>query len=98
MSQFFEITCLDSGSDASLFKTVVNIGIDAHLEGFTKSKFSYRDTIVGPRMVCQFHKTELPILTRRLRELRTYKPNMDESQYEAAELWADDIESVEGES
>lgn len=80
MKNFFQITCRLGTEDARLFTSIVNQGIDAHLEAFTESKFSSS----GGRLIMEFHNSELPILLRRLRELES----------EHAESWADDIESV----
>lgn len=80
MSNFFKITCLAGGADDKMFVKVVNQGIDAHLEGFTKSKFS----LEGNRRILNFDKSEIPILLRRLRELDN----------EEAASWADDIEKI----
>lgn len=81
LSKRFEITCRINGSDYELFKSVVNQGIDSHLQGFTESKFSYKDS----RLVMDFALVELPILVRRLDELGT----------EEAELWSQDIQDTE---
>jgi len=79
----FTITCYPHGSDAELFIKVINQGIDAHLEAFTKSKFYHSEPrLQGQRLVLDFDRTELPILVRRLRELGT----------EQADTWANDIE------
>lgn len=96
MKQFVEITCRQGSNDASLFETVVNVGIDSHLEAFTKSKFSFKDTAVGLRLVCQFHISELPLLVRRLTELSAElsEQDGDESQYEAIDAWAYDIQEL----
>jgi len=59
----------------------VNQGIDARLEGFTKS--SFHDN--GRRLECKVHDDELQILIRRLLEIGTD---------EAGEL-ADDIVGIE---
>lgn len=81
--EFFEITTPIGSADDKMFVDVVNQGIDSRLEGFTKSKFS----TIGNRRVFNFHNSELPILTRRLRELGT----------EEGESWADDIENYKPE-
>lgn len=83
--EFFEITAPVNSEDEQLFINVVNQGIDSHLEGFTKSKFDVRQGSLGARRVFNFHKSELPLLLRRLRELGT----------EEADLWADDIENYD---
>jgi len=77
-SEFLPISCPTWGSDAKMFIEVWNQGIDASLQAFTKSKHS----VVDGRLNLEFHKSELPILVRRLRALET----------EEAESWADNIE------
>jgi hypothetical protein len=83
--QFIKITIpLTNRTDIEMFKKVVNQGIDSHLEAFTKSRFSRGKGDVGePRLILDFHVSELPLLVRRLNELGT----------EEAESWAQDIES-----
>lgn len=83
--EFFEITAPVGSEDEALFIGVVNQGIDSHLEGFTKSKFDVRQGGIGARRVFNFHKSELPILLRRLRGLGT----------EEGESWANDIENYD---
>jgi len=61
---------------------VVNQGIDAHLEAFTKSKFYHKEGDFVARLHLDFDLSEIPILLRRLREMDT----------EAADSWADGIE------
>ena len=81
VSEFFPITTPTFTEDFKLFKDIVNQGIDSHLEAFVKSEFKE----AGDRYLFNFHKSELPILLRRLRELGT-----EESDY-----WASDIENYE---
>lgn len=83
--EFFEITTPVGSEDEQLFIGVVNQGIDAHLEAFVKSKFDVRKGDFTTRRVFNFHKSELPLLLRRLRELGT----------EEADMWADDIENYD---
>ncbi len=86
MKEFVEITCPMGMADDKMFTKIVNQGIDAHLEAFTKSYFEEmytRDRL--PRRVLNFHVTELPLLVRRLRGLDTDDTNR----------WADDIEALE---
>lgn len=85
-NEFFEITCYIGGPDDKLFISIVNQGIDAHLEAFIKSEFSVesRPPFGHQRRVLNFHRSELPILLRRLREL-------DNAE---ASAWADDIETI----
>lgn len=82
---FFEITAPVNSEDAEMFVRIVNQGIDSHLEAFTKSKFDVRQGTLGTRRSFNFHKDELPILLRRLRELGT----------EEGDQWADDIENYD---
>lgn len=65
--QFFPITTPLGSEDSKLFAKAINVGIDSHLEGFTKSKFSKK----GNRLVLNFAMSELPILLRRLEEIGT---------------------------
>jgi len=78
--EFFPISTLMTSKDFEMFRSVINVGIDSHLKGFTKSKFEKK----GDRFYMNFHKSEIPILLGRLRELGTNE----------AELWAEDIENV----
>ncbi len=80
----FNISCCVGTSDEKLFKSVVNQGVDAHLEAFTASKFYYKEGDFVARLHLDFDRAELPILIRRLRELGT----------EESERWADDIEEA----
>lgn len=85
MSANFPISMLASTSDASLFISVVNQGIDSHLEAFTGLKYHYEDTQVGQRIHIDFPECEIPLLLRRLYELET----------ELADQWADDIAAIQ---
>jgi len=82
---FFEITTPIGSEDEKLLVGIVNQGIDSHLEGFTKSKFDVRKGSLGDRRVFNFHKSELPVLLRRLEELGT----------EDALQWKNDIENYD---
>ena len=75
---YFEIRIRGWNDDMDMFKEVVNQGIDARLEGFTRSNFQERNDGMWH---LDFHKDELQILIRRLLELDD----------EHAERWADDI-------
>lgn len=81
VDEFLPITTPLGSQDDKLFISVVNQGIDSHLEGFTKSKFETRDG----RRIFNFNKSELPLLLRRLQELGT----------EEALSWKDDIENYD---
>lgn len=84
-NEYFPITTPIGSQDDKLFVSIVNQGIDSHLEGFTKSKFTVQDSSLGKRRVFNFHKSEVPILLRRLEELGT----------EEALMWKDDIENYD---
>ena len=71
MENFLEITTPKQSYDAKIFTSIVNQGIDSHLEGFTKSKFNFKQDEFHVRLVLNFHHTELPILIRRLEEYGT---------------------------
>lgn len=79
VEEFFPITTPLASEDAKLFTKAIDLGIDSHLEGFTKSKFSKK----ADRLVLNFAKSELPILLRRLEEIGT----------EEALDWKSDIEN-----
>ena len=79
---YLPITTPVGSPDDKLFTEVVNQGIDSHLEGFTKSKFEIKNSSLGNRRIFNFHRSELPILIRRLEEIGT----------EEAYQWARDIE------
>ena len=85
MSDKIEITVRIGMSDYDLFTSVINQGIDSHLEAFTKSDFTEKSTNRGDRLVMNFDRSELPLLVRRLNEVDT-----DESIQ-----WADDIEALD---
>ena len=67
------ITCHISSDDAKLFKRVIDMGIDAHLEAFTRSTFNVIDHLGFPkvRLDMNFDASEVPILIRRLEEIGT---------------------------
>ena len=70
-NEYLPISTPLGGSDDKLFTSIVNQGIDSHLEGFTKSRFYTKENSLGKRRVFDFHKSELPILLRRLEEIGT---------------------------
>ena len=84
--EFLPITTPIGSPDDKLFTDVVSQGIDSHLEGFTKSKFEIKNSSLGNRKIFNFHKSEIPILIRRLEEIGT----------EEAQQWARDIEEYKG--
>jgi len=63
--------------DFSIFKEVINKGLDARLEAFTESEFYIRDD----RLYLDIDDSEIQILIRRLLEVGT----------EDADNWAEDI-------
>lgn len=87
---FIEIEVNPNSKDFKIFKSVVNQGIDSHLEGFTKSKFGYRNyESIGKKAYFNFHKSEKDILLRRLQEM------FDETGDFEIQSWIDDIENYE---
>lgn len=68
--------------DYSMFKSIIEQGIDAHLEAFTESMFEEKYIDGQPRLIMDFQGKDVAILVRRLKEYGT----------EDAELWAQDIE------
>lgn len=84
MSKPFTISCRAGTDDAKLFTDIVNLGIDANLEAFTKSTFTLKPEHLGSRLHLDFDLTEMPILLRRLRAVDS----------EEARQWADDIEEA----
>lgn len=85
----FTITTPINSDDHKLFKSIIDQGIDSHLEAFTKSKFEVKTIKKGSffeqtRLVLDFDRSELPILIRRL-----YSEGSDN-----AYNWATDIENI----
>jgi hypothetical protein len=70
-----------SAGDSKIIQTVVNQGIDAYLEGFTKSTFEWE----GGRLVCRISPEEMPTFLRRLWEL------VENEEDESAESLYNDI-------
>ena len=79
--EFFEISVYAGSDDFKLFQEVIDQGIDSHLEGFTKSNFTYSNG----RHYFNFHKSELDILLRRLQEM--WEASEDDNIYQ----WIEDI-------
>lgn len=96
-SDFFRISIpVGNKNEIKIFTDVVNQGIDSHLEAFTRSRFSREEETPGwPRLVLEFHRSELPLLVRRLREYG--EANYDEKDENsrgigaAADSWAEEI-------
>jgi hypothetical protein len=84
-SEFLPISAPEGSPDDKLFMDVVNQGIDSSLEGFTKSKFEIKNGSLGNRRIFNFHKSELPIVLRRLEDMGTPE----------AQQWKQDIEDYE---
>ena len=74
-------------ADYTLFKGIIEQGIDSHLEAFTESTFEEKLVNNQPRLVMDFIGKDIPILLRRLEECET----------DAATSWADDISSYSSE-
>lgn len=88
-NEYLHIDTPAGGGNYNMFVSLVNQGIDSHLEGFTKSKFQLFMQDGQKRMSFDFHKSELPVLLRRLDEL-------GENGNEEADSWASDIRQSEG--
>lgn len=72
---FFPIETPYDSKDYKIMKDVVNMGIDSHLEGFTKSEFKKSPHWTN-KFLWNIHDSELPILYRRIEAL--YAENGDE--------------------
>ena len=77
---YFDISVLANGDDFKIFEKVINMGIDSRLEAFTQSIFFQEKH----RFYFYFHNSELPILIRRLKELKN----------EDADTWVYDIKEA----
>lgn len=86
--EFLSITCPIGMGDFKMFVSVVNKGIDSHLEAFTKSQFGVQDNDNG-RFVFNFHRSELHILIRRLEEM--IDDTEDETEAQEIEQWVYDL-------
>ena len=69
MNNHLDISCTTHSDDFELFSSIINQGIDARLEAFTKSKFEIKKEHLGSRLYMEFHESEIQILLRRLEEL-----------------------------
>lgn len=74
-----EITTPISSTDFQLFTSIVNMGIDSYLEGFTASTFKRE----GNRYKFVFAACEVGILIRRLKNIPIKNTKLEE----AAESW-----------
>jgi len=81
MNGKFEISVSTMTDDFSLFKKVINMGIDARLEAFTESNFYVKAKSIGGRLYLDIDESEMQILIRRLLETKT----------ESGEMWVDYI-------
>ena len=80
MKDYIDISTYAGSDDTKLFMTVVNQGIDSHLEAFTRSEFTWK----SDRLCMKIHKAEVPLLIRRLEEIGT----------DEAISWAEDIKET----
>jgi len=85
--EYLDISCTTFSNDFKMFESVINQGIDAHLEAFTQSKFEIKKEYLVNRLYMKFHKNEIKILIKRLKEMNEKKYNED------IELWISDIEN-----
>jgi hypothetical protein len=85
---FISIGTPINSKDYDLFKSIVNMGIDSHLEAFVKSHFFFD----CGKFHFHFHKSEKSILLRRLNILidETDKEG-DADDIEYLEMWIRDI-------
>ena len=76
-----DISCYIGLDDFDLFKDIVNQGIDARLEAFTKSKFKVNED--DRRLYMDIDTSELSVFMRRLSKIGEDDNNADQ--------WEDDI-------
>lgn len=86
-ADYISISTPHGSEDFKLFQSVVNVGIDSHLEAFIKSKF-FPDC---GRFYFHFHKSEKHILLRRLEAIAHSTEDSDSIQ-----IWIEDIENYDG--
>jgi hypothetical protein len=91
MMDFFPIETPYDSKDYKMMQKVVNMGIDSHLEAFTKSEFKKSPSFAN-KFLWNIHNSELPILYRRLEKL------YDESGDDDYQSLLDDIKNVAGNS
>jgi hypothetical protein len=85
---FISIGTPVNSKDYDLFKSIVDMGIDSHLEAFVKSKFFFD----CGKFHFHFHKSEKSILLRRLNILIDETDNEgDADDIEYLEMWVNDI-------
>lgn len=88
-SDFISIGTPVNSNDYTLFKSIVNQGIDSHLEAFTKSQFFFD----CGKFHFHFHKSEKSILLRRLNEL--FNITINEDQQDHLQQWIEDIKDYD---
>jgi hypothetical protein len=89
---FISIGTPVNSKDYDLFKSIVNQGIDSHLEGFTQSQFFFD----CGKFHFHFHKSEKHILIRRLETLISETDReSDSDDIEYLENWIDDIKNYD---
>ena len=76
MKDFFPIETPYSSEEYKIMKDVVNVGIDSHLEAFTKSEFK-KSPNWNNKFLWNIHNSELPLLYRRMEELYNKTQNED---------------------
>ena len=79
-----EISCYIGSEDFDLFKNIVNQGIDARLEAFTKSKFHVNEN--ERRLYMDIDTNEISLFMRRLSEIAEDDNNADQ--------WEEDILNI----
>ena len=81
MMDFFPIETPYNSKDYEIMKTAVNKGIDSHLQGFIESEFK-KSPSYADKFLWNIHKSELPILFRRLNELYEETGDYDYKDFE----------------
>lgn len=90
--EFISIGTPINSKDYDLFKSIVNMGIDSHLQAFIKSQFFFD----CDKFYFHFHRSEKKILLRRLNILidETDRES-DSDDIEYLENWIDDIKNYD---
>lgn len=88
---FISIGTPVNSEDYKLFRSIVNVGIDSHLEAFVKSQFFFD----CGKFYFHFHKSERKILLRRLNDVLDNKGHNNTEKIEYYETWIDDITNYE---
>lgn len=88
-SDYISIGTPVNSPDYSLFKGIVDQGIDSHLEAFTKSQFFFD----CGKFHFHFHKSEKSILLRRLTEVMNN--TVYDDTWVQCDRWIEDIKDYD---